>query len=122
MEGSLGGNEQLSGHSRKRKRLLEYRVCPHCKNMLKFKEFQEHRRLFYDATTKLWAREVMSDTSESDFEFSEDEVMLKRDTAVMPEPESDWDEDQDQLDNPPPELTDSRQPELPDAGEEGNCE
>ena len=45
--------------SRKRKRLeLEYRMCPHCKKVLKTKEFQAHKRLFYDATTEIWARDV----------------------------------------------------------------
>lgn len=75
---------------RKRKRLLEYRRCPHCKNMLKFKKFQDHKRLFYDATTKEWIKE-MTDTSDSDIEISDvDDLVQNRETST-PEPEYDWD-------------------------------
>ena len=50
---------------------MEYRVCPHCEKMLKFKKFQEHRRLFYDAASRTWTKEINSDASSSDIEFSD---------------------------------------------------
>lgn len=72
------GHQGMVGRaSRKRRRLLEYRVCPHCKKTLNLKKFQEHRRLFFDAASQVWTKEVDRDTSsDSCFELSDFEEDL----------------------------------------------
>lgn len=117
--GAADSSVEPSGPSRKRRRLLEYRVCPHCKNMLNHKKFQEHRRLFYDSATKVWTKEMITDTSDSDIEFSEfEDVIPNQETAATPEPESDWDsifEEQD----PVNQLQEAANSQPQDAEDEG---
>lgn len=36
---------------------LAYKLCGHCNREVNEKIFKEHRRLYYDPTTKIWTRE-----------------------------------------------------------------
>ena len=82
---------ECSGEPSNRKRgLSDYKVCPHCSCEMKSKKFREHRRLFYDDVTKVWAKEIESDTSGSESsEFSEVHEAVQQ-SNTLDEPESDW--------------------------------
>ena len=82
---------ECSGEPSNRKRgLSDYKVCPHCSCKMKSKKFREHRRLFYDDVTEVWAKEIESDTSGSESsEFSEVHEAVQQ-SNTLDEPESDW--------------------------------
>lgn len=47
-----------------------YQVCGHCNKELSAKIFKEHKRLYYDGTSKSWAKDVIDADNLSSSEFS----------------------------------------------------
>lgn len=63
-----------------------YRECPHCQKQLSLKIFREHKKLHYNASTKMWTKALRDDASSrndtsSSFEFMEEpELRTSSDT------------------------------------------
>ena len=62
------GDEWLATKSRK----LAYKLCLHCNKELNIKIYNEHKRLYYDASKRSWNQDVVmiSDNEEASSEFS----------------------------------------------------
>lgn len=66
-----------------------YRVCPHCDSEVSTKIFKQHRRLYYDYSTKSWTKENEEDVSSSDISSVEEYVCHNNSNS---ESDIDWDE------------------------------
>ena len=53
-------------------RKLAYKLCLHCNKELNIKIYNEHKRLYYDASKRSWNQDVVmiSDNEEASSEFS----------------------------------------------------